>query len=821
MAYSPSEKYPGAVDVDPDYQGGKFRDNNPSTTNNGSPLKAIDRNELLARDEAIMNDAGFEYSGVADTPQDSQLFKAYKASLGNGVNLLSNHNFLIQTLDDSQPLPGSTPTTYPAGYQIFSGVFANETTGIANLTYIDGRVSFSGGDLYFYAPNVGGIGQLASDQLVASVADLDGKPRTRGVSFSLVGNDYRVTVGVDALEDESSSITPLGSVKLEQGAVATRHETESLSSNNLSEHTDIFIKPSVGNSAVDNMIAELTLNPLAYALGTIFKTGGITWEYKDSTGPITLNNFRAFNVICVFDLGAYGEGGDDWKGIQDAMNYIEGTPNRSGVIYFPPPPSGKYRVTQTLTGNTDPTSPSYNMTFLGASASNGGAAGGSIIEMDATDGTPLLKVDSGFMAENMKFSYPYAKSNGTVADPIFTVVCDNYTTVADVDAAFVNCHFLNFHRAIKMVGRGLYLDEVDFTGGGSSTEECACIDLYLQDPFQPGDEVDQVITEAQRTYSFKGGRVHATNGAYFRNKGSNANNVKGVQIANLYLDTNVKILDGSLRDSSVIGVTAINSRAKLFDIPDGGAFKDVTVSGGIFAGIRQETLGQLYGDGSAVTQAEVDYRCFTTILEIGAGCDVSGIVFDDNIIKGVTRDVVNTQSPMYEFTFTDNNMSEVCKDNKTSGGTIRAIFQFNDQVIDGLTVTGNGCHSDSSNQVNTPLFSGDANVVNYSVNPNHMRGRVSALSFRHSEHDFGGERADVYCGSYTGTGSPGAKKIFSKRLAKAMCVTQRTGTNAGQSITVIDGTEAILGVRLVNGNQVFVDLTFNEGGSEYDYVVWF
>ena len=80
MAYSPSEKYPGAVDVDPDYQGGKFRDNNPSTTNNGSPLKAIDRNELLARDEAIMNDAGFEYSGVADTPQDSQLFAAYKSS---------------------------------------------------------------------------------------------------------------------------------------------------------------------------------------------------------------------------------------------------------------------------------------------------------------------------------------------------------------------------------------------------------------------------------------------------------------------------------------------------------------------------------------------------------------------------------------------------------------------------------------------------------------------------------------------------------------------------------------------------------------------
>lgn len=222
MAYSPSEKYPGAVDIDPDYQGGKFRDNNPSTTNNGSPLKAIDRNELLARDEAIMNDAGFKYNGLPDTPDDSQLFKAYKASLGNGANLLSNHNFLIQTPDDSQPMPSATPTSYPPGYQIFSGVFANETTGITNLTYIDGRISFSGGDFYLPVPNTGGIERLTD--FAASVADFDGKPRTRGVSFALVGDEYRVTVGIDALEEASAVLTPLGSVKLEQGSVATGHD---------------------------------------------------------------------------------------------------------------------------------------------------------------------------------------------------------------------------------------------------------------------------------------------------------------------------------------------------------------------------------------------------------------------------------------------------------------------------------------------------------------------------------------------------------------------------------------------------------------------
>lgn len=223
MSYGPNQMYPGATELDPNYPKDKFKDNNPSTTNNGTPLKAIKENQDLTLETAVMNDAGFEYNGLPDKPDDSQLFAAYKASLGNGTNLLSNHNFLIQTPDDSQPLPSATPTSYPPGYQIFSGVFANETTGITNLTYIDGRVSFSGGGLYFSVPNSGAIARLTAAQLSASVADFDGKPRTRGVSFALVGDEYRVTVGIDALEDAAANPTPLGSVKFEQGIVATSH----------------------------------------------------------------------------------------------------------------------------------------------------------------------------------------------------------------------------------------------------------------------------------------------------------------------------------------------------------------------------------------------------------------------------------------------------------------------------------------------------------------------------------------------------------------------------------------------------------------------
>lgn len=308
MAYSPSEKYPGAVDSDPNYQGGKFRDNNPSTTNNGSPLKAIDRNELLARDEAIMNDAGFEYSGVADTPQDSQLFKAYKASLGNGANLLSNHNFLIQTPDDSQPLPGATPTSYPPGYQIFSGVFANETTGITNLTYIDGRVSFSGGDLYFSVPNTGAIARLTAAQLTASVADFDGKPRTRGVSFALVGDEYRVTVDVDALEDVSAALTPLGSVKFEQGSVATGHAIRTADSSSVT-YTDPLSPPYL--QTVSDIVNGIPVSVL---------------RFIDPS-----NHQRIINGVDVGDLSAEIQDADNAISKGGSINFTRGLYRFSGV----------------------------------------------------------------------------------------------------------------------------------------------------------------------------------------------------------------------------------------------------------------------------------------------------------------------------------------------------------------------------------------------------------------------------------------------------------------------------------------------------------
>lgn len=227
MSINPVTQYPGKVaPATPDNPFGTARNITIPGDGTGTPWESALLKDEWALHHAMLLNAGMTPNETPDSAENSQLFKAAKASVGNGANLLSNHNFLTSSPDTTgpgatQPPPDATPRSYPPGFQIFSDVFANETTGITGLTYINGRVSFSGGDFYIPRANSKELENIT--EFVASVADFDGKPRTRGVSFALVGDEYRVTVGVDALEDESANETLLGSVKFEQGSVATGH----------------------------------------------------------------------------------------------------------------------------------------------------------------------------------------------------------------------------------------------------------------------------------------------------------------------------------------------------------------------------------------------------------------------------------------------------------------------------------------------------------------------------------------------------------------------------------------------------------------------
>lgn len=230
-------------------------------------------------------------------PSDA-VSREYVESVTSLTNLLSNHNFLIP----SSLVVDATPQDVLAGVEIFSGVFAG-ASGIQGLTYINGRVSFSGGNFYFPVPNSGGLEHVTD--FVASVADFDGKPRTRGVSFSLVGDEYRITVGVDALEDDSGNATPLGSVKFEQGGVATGHEVS------IGEKSAITLSQAISQSACVGdivIVSDRGFSPFKYETG-LTANGFDIIEHHGSNLQLELQDKKnqlveAFGVVQGVDSSA-------------------------------------------------------------------------------------------------------------------------------------------------------------------------------------------------------------------------------------------------------------------------------------------------------------------------------------------------------------------------------------------------------------------------------------------------------------------------------------------------------------------------------------
>tara|TARA_R110002020_G_scaffold47379_3_gene134928 strand:- start:256 stop:1986 length:1731 start_codon:yes stop_codon:yes gene_type:complete len=152
--------------------------------------------------------------------------------------------------------------------------------------------------------------------------------------------------------------------------------TDAIGAEIIPKYTDIVYKASGGNSAVENMVDDFDLNPLMRSIGTIIKTGGTTWEYIDSTGPITVANFRAFNAACVLDFGATGKGlVSDHLAFQKALD--------TKLHVYAPSPDVCYLITDSLTLNG-------GQKIVGDSKSDG----------ESRDADPLRKGIYGNMAVN-------------------------------------------------------------------------------------------------------------------------------------------------------------------------------------------------------------------------------------------------------------------------------------------------------------------------------------------------------------------------------------------------------------------------------------
>ena len=109
---------------------------------------------------------------------------------------------------------------------------------------------------------------------------------------------------------------------------------EVVSVDSFSQYTDIVYKASGGSSAVENMVSGFALNPLSRDVGSILKTGSMTWRYENSTGPVTIENFRAFNTVCTIDFESPSDA-DDTASIQRAIDSLPSSPQGKSVDLLP------------------------------------------------------------------------------------------------------------------------------------------------------------------------------------------------------------------------------------------------------------------------------------------------------------------------------------------------------------------------------------------------------------------------------------------------------------------------------------------------------
>lgn len=136
-------------------------------------------------------------------------------------NLLSNGQFKIASPDNSLPAPSATPQDYPAGFQIFSNWFADDTSGASGVTRVNDILNWTQdgvSSIYTLVPKDGDLTEYTAS-LAGKLSGAVTSPDTSHVSFSDNGDgNWRITI--------SNSATDIYSCKLEQGSVATGHEVD-------------------------------------------------------------------------------------------------------------------------------------------------------------------------------------------------------------------------------------------------------------------------------------------------------------------------------------------------------------------------------------------------------------------------------------------------------------------------------------------------------------------------------------------------------------------------------------------------------------------
>lgn len=783
MSIKPVDQFPGKVaPATPDNPFGTARNITIPGDGTGTPWESSILKDEWGFQHAMLINAGMEPNGTPDSAENSQLFKAAKASIGNGANLLSNHNFLIASPDDSQPPPDSTPRSYPPGFQIFSGVFANETTGILNLTYIDGRVSFSGGDFYMSVPNTGALEKIT--EFVASVADFDGKPRTRGVSYSLVGDEYRVTVGVDALEDAGAVLTPLGSVKFEQGSVATGHEViESIG--------DLGGKFSYQATSIEGMILGNTIdgNPVQLKIGQVWE---VTGKFRVKSVPVSsINDFEPMGDIYINDFGLIGDGtGNNKAAMDSATEYFRylysRTRNGGNALKIK---GGYYRFEDSFNISL------FSTSLIGEAC---GVFSKPILFADGFTGPVMTVIDeidnnpanvSGFYSENIE----YRGADRSTTAKVIQFSNDSGVGV-DIDAKFFNCTFSTGIDLIECWGRGLTVESCEFVQFDESCTSYNWPSSYIPDPFP-----DQTPQAGFRVIRLINNRVHAGRGHLIKNLSSINAEYLQVQAIGNYIDTFAGLLNGSCINSKFSSNEIINADfVRCFDVDSmiNTRITDTTFTGAL---------------GTDVWDTQIFFVCRD------ASSNVDNVTVSGSTISQLRKEVFRLDGAWKNFKIDDNLISDVTLDNDTATA-LPVVRLLSDGT--GLTFTNNTC--DIPNMTNkAPVVSLSGRAGSQNTEWTMFGNKIPSYLVETDFDPFYMSNENGEFGVYIGDGSAN-QGIQINTTGKAVIVSIRSGgsgSNIGQSFMALSGTGFAGPGVLWDGSALTVSGIYNETGVSVNYCV--
>ncbi|EJB5271311.1 phage tail protein [Vibrio vulnificus] len=431
-----------------------------------------------------------------------------------------------------------------------------------------------------------------------------------------------------------------------------------------------------------------------------------------------------------------------------------------------------------------------------------------------------MEWDGGFHANKITFEFEGSRAFGTNESPRYIIDINNEdnSSVADVDVSFTDCIVDDFHRAIKMCGRGfLWTGGSIVNGGGNSNEGCF-LDLEWPDNFTPGPYPDQTVVCGMRGYRINSPRIHACTGHLVRNKGKNANNLSQMQINNLFCDTKMGVMRGAIVNTEMNGGTFLNNSAIQFWCEKGFKFDGLNVSAPNYIGMPLENIGQLMSDGSLVTEEQVYQNATGTLVFIDPGAvDGGSLSWNGGILSDSNGDSFFIGKELRKVDIGGIVCKRLMRDNRTSDGQTRHFVNFNNKptrgvtlqkiLIDNMNMAKDGC-----------LAGGDQLVREFEYSNNLLSGSIFESYTLPRNSDFGGQLGNNYCGKYTGAGDMDVRPVFvsAKRYIK---FAQITRVSDGKFWNVLDGD--LTGDVRVDGNQLLVKLSADQLDEEYRFNIFF